>query len=374
MSYVAEFDRIDAGQWDRWLLEFDDASIFQSWVYGAARWGENNLSHAVIKKDGVVAGLAQSVLVAAPLFGQFLAYVTFGPVWERRGGHANGEHLQAIIAALREEYVVRRRLCLRLRFWADGLPEDVRAAILADGGWGETRSLYRTYIVDLTRSESELRAAMDRKWRANLRKAEQAGLTVSRRNDQEAVGLFLELHGQMRQRKRFSSLFLTMLPDLCQGLPPELRPELFICWQGQAPVAAAVVSALGNRAFSLNAATGDAALEVRAGYFLQWTIVRWLKETVQCRWYDVVLGDAGPGVRQFKRGLVGAKAPEVAPAELEACGSPLSASITGVAGRLRGLGGRLGRRPRAHLGADGSRRASQPVTRSASSFRISARM
>ena len=317
VSYRAEIDTVDADQWHRLLLEFDDASIFQTWVYGAAHWGENNLSHAVIKKDGEIVGLAQSVLIGVPLFGRILAYVIFGPACQRRGAGGSAEHLRGTIVALREEYTVRRRLCLRVRLWGYDVSDDVRATILADGGWRETRPLYTTYVLDLSRSESELRAAMDRRWRANLRKAEQSGLVVSQHNDPDGVRIFLDLHRQMQERKGFSTLFPGMLPDLFLKLPEELKPNIFVCWQDGVPVAAAIASAFGNRAFSVNSATGDAALEVRAGHFLQWAIVRWLKECGRYRWYDLYVGAAPAGVRRFKRGLAGNRAAEVAMTEIE---------------------------------------------------------
>ena len=89
-----------------YAAEFED--------YGAARWGERNLSHAVIKKDGAkkdgaVIGLAQSVLVGRPLFGNVLAYVLFEPVCLRRGTGCDSADWHATIAALREEYTVRPR-------------------------------------------------------------------------------------------------------------------------------------------------------------------------------------------------------------------------------------------------------------------------
>jgi Acetyltransferase (GNAT) domain len=337
MTYTAEFDTVDAGQWHQLLLEFADANIFQTWLYGAAHWGEGNLSHAVVRKDGEVIGLAQAVLVGAPLLGKILAYVIFGPVYQRRGADNRIEDLKATIAALRAEYAVRRRLCLRLRFWVYDVSDDVYGAVLAEGGWKEARPLHRTYILDLSRSESQLRAALDKKWRANLRKAEQCGLVVAQRNDQAGIRMFLDLHRQMRERKRFVTMFTAMLPDLYRKLPDGLRPHLFVCWQDGVPIAAAIVSALGHRAFSLNAATGDGALAVRAGYLLQWTIVRWLKASGQCRWYDLCVGTSTPGVRQFKRGLAGARAPEIVMTELAACPDRLSALIVGAASRLHEL-------------------------------------
>ena len=341
MSYTAEFDRIDAGEWHRLLLEFDDASIFQTWGYGAARWGEDNLSHAVIRKGGEAVGLAQSVLVGAPLFGKVLALVRFGPLCARRGAEARPEHRKATLAALREEYAARRRLCLRLRLPVCGNADEDSAAILAEDGWKALPALYRTYLLDLSRSEDQLRAAMDRKWRANLRKAGQCHLTVAQQNDQHGVDIFVDLHRQMRARKRFASAFPKILPELYRQLPDELRPYLFICRQGDVPVAASVVSVIGNHAFLMNSATGDAALELRAGHFLTWAIVRALKQTGRCRWYHITAGRVTPGVRQFTRGLVGGRAPEIAPGELEACANRLTAGMIKAALRLRGLRRRL---------------------------------
>ena len=365
MSYKVEIDTLDAEQWHQLLLEFDDASIFQTWVYGAAHWGENNLSHAVIKKDGEIVGIAQAVLIGMPLVGKILAYVIFGPACQRRGAGSATLHLKDTIAALREEYTVRRRLCLRVRLWGYDLPDDFRATILADGGWKETTPLYTTYVLDLSRAESELRAAMAKKWRANLRKAEQCGLVVSQHNDAEGIRIFLDLHRQMRERKCFSTVFTDMLPDLFLKLPEELRPNIFVCWRDGMPVAAAIASAFGDRAFSVNSATGDAALEVRAGHFLQWTIVRWLKESGRYRWYDLFVGAAPPGVRQFKRGLAGAGAAEVAMTEIEASAHPLSALIVRVGSALHQLRRKL-RGPWARLRRQTSLRGRRPVPRKSS--------
>jgi hypothetical protein len=101
----------------------------------------------------------------------------------------------------------------------------------------------------------------------------------------------------------------------------------------QIPLACAMVSALGNRAFYLHGANGNAGLEARAGDFLQWMIVRWLKEQGRCRWYDRG-AMASPGVRHFKKGVVGGKAPEIPMIELQTRGSHLSAAVVAAGSRL----------------------------------------
>jgi Acetyltransferase (GNAT) domain len=335
MSYTVETDQLDEGRWHALLQEFDDATLFQSWGYGVARWGERHLSHTVIKKDGKVVALAQTILVGAPLVGKTLAFVNFGPVWQRRSAPPNAEHLAAALRALREEFVAGRRMCLRIRPWLHDLAAETRECLRAEGLTEEDVPSYTTYVVDLSPSEGALRDAMDKKWRANLRKAEQCALTVTREGG-DGVGIFSELHRQMRHRKQFSSGFMGMLPKLYEVLPPDLRPEIFVCWNGEAPVAAAIVSGIGNRAFYVNGASADLALEVRGGHFLQWAIVRALKEEGRCRWYDLygVTGST-PGVHQFKRGIVGAKAPEIPMPLFETCGSYLSALVVGGGERLQ---------------------------------------
>jgi lipid II:glycine glycyltransferase (peptidoglycan interpeptide bridge formation enzyme) len=350
MSLTVEIDTVDAEEWHRLLQEFDDASIFQTWAYGSARWGENNLCHAVIKDGDEVVGLAQAVLFGVPLFGKTLAYVILGPICHRRGAAGGMEQLKSTICALREEYVVRRRLCLRLRLWPYDISADVRAALVGDGTWEEARPLHNTYVLDLSLSESRLRSAMDKKWRANLRKAEQCGLTVSQ-HGRDGIPLFLDLHRQMRERKHLVRRSGAMWPPIHHSLPEPLQPRIFVCWHDRTPVASAIVSAIGNCAFYLDGASGDAALEVRGGYFLQWAIVRWLKENERCRWYDLHGVGATPGVRQFKRGLVGARAPKIPLNEIEARGRHLSALLVGAGTRLyemhrklRGPWARLSRR------------------------------
>jgi hypothetical protein len=122
MSYTAAIDSIDQGQWHRLPQEFDDANIFQSWTYGAARWGEKNLSHAVITQDGDVIGLAQAVLLARHCSGKF--WPTSSLVRSGSGTAPRSEALANTIAALRQEYTTRRRLCRRFRWWNHGASDD----------------------------------------------------------------------------------------------------------------------------------------------------------------------------------------------------------------------------------------------------------
>ena len=50
-SIEVKIDGQTAEAWDGILAQFDDASIYQTWAYGAVRWGCNNLSEVTLSSD-----------------------------------------------------------------------------------------------------------------------------------------------------------------------------------------------------------------------------------------------------------------------------------------------------------------------------------
>ena len=79
-GYVSEVDLIDPKSWDNLLLQFEDASYFQTWTFGAIHSGENSISHLVLKEGGRVVGMAQLRIVKAPGLRFGIAYVSSGPM------------------------------------------------------------------------------------------------------------------------------------------------------------------------------------------------------------------------------------------------------------------------------------------------------
>jgi hypothetical protein len=53
-AFITEVDLISKDDWSKLLMEFEDANIFQTWEYGSEHWGENNLSHLTLKKNGKI--------------------------------------------------------------------------------------------------------------------------------------------------------------------------------------------------------------------------------------------------------------------------------------------------------------------------------
>src|ERR1700687_657444 len=112
--YTAEFDTADEHTWYEVLQSFEDANIYQTWAYAAVLSGQRNMGHLILRKNGDIVAIALARITKLPLLNTGIAYVMWGPLWRRRGTEAHVETLRQAIRALRNEYVGRRKLVLRL--------------------------------------------------------------------------------------------------------------------------------------------------------------------------------------------------------------------------------------------------------------------
>jgi hypothetical protein len=110
----------------------------------------------------------------------------------------------------------------------------------------------------------------------------------------------------MTGRKKFADhSAYDSLTSLMAVSAEALRPELFFVRHGEELVAGAVIFKAGDTAVYLYGATNDRALPLRAGYFMHWHIIRWLRDHTRADWYDLGGTDGFQGLHQFKKGMVG---------------------------------------------------------------------
>ena len=148
-------------------------------------------------------------------------------------------------------------------------------------------------------------AAFGQKWRYNLRKSLKAGLHFEKGTPEEA-GRFMALYQAMSERKLFPDHSGIATLDALMAMPQgTARPELFFVRHGEKTVAGAVIFTAGDTACYLYGATDDAALDLRAGYFLHWHIIGWLRDNTGASLYDLGGTDGFAGLHQFKSGMVG---------------------------------------------------------------------
>jgi hypothetical protein len=308
-SCSIEVDGMDARAWHEVLTRFGDASIDQSVAYAGARWPSAHLSHLIVRRNARLAAAAQVVIWRIPFVRARFGLVKFGPLWRPAGERADVADLRAIVAALHREYVAEQGILLRVIPRPDAPDFPAISDALTSGGFHlETRDPHPDrYLVDLAPPLEAIEAGLHASWRRHLHRARRHAPAVTVVNGEDGLARFMSLYAEMRARKDFRDTSgIETLPALCTDATDAIRPRIFLLQEGNADVAGAAVTALGDTAMCLFAATGSRALALSAGYLIHWRVIEWLKtHAPACRWYDLG-GDCGnEGLRQFKRGLVG---------------------------------------------------------------------
>ena len=317
--WQVEVDRATTADWSQMLDLFDDANIYQTAAYGSVRWGERNLSRLVLKRDGEVVGIAQfRIIRPTPLkFG--MAYLRWGPLWERRGRVTDPEVPIRLARAIEEEYLKRRRLYLRII--PNAFVESSRAQVLQSVFSGFTREsqepddIDRTFLMDLTPTLEELRSRLDKKWRNQLSRAERNELTVKFGRGRDDYRSFRSMYDEMYKRKGFeTTVDAEEFGRIHEALSESQSLLVFSCYERGVAAAGLVATAIGDSAIYLLGATSDAGLNSKAAYLLQWTLIDWLKRH-GINQYDLggINPEGNPGVYHFKKGLSGADICRIGP-------------------------------------------------------------
>lgn len=308
---TVEIDRISQPDWHRHLAGFADANIYQSWSYGAACWGENNLSHLVLKNGSAIVGLGQLRIVRTPVIGSGVAYLRWGPLFQSQPGGPDAATLRQLLGALQQEYVTKRGLALRLipNAFADMPRAKIFETVLKESGFkvAEANGVHRTMLVDLAPPLEEVRRKLEGKWRNQLNQSERNNLIVTEGSDDASWQVFETLYCDMMARKRFdTTVSIKDFAEIQKMLPEELKLRVFIARAEGEPVAAIACSFLGDTGIYLLGATNERALKLRAANLLQWEAIKKLK-TLGIRYYDLggIDPEANPGGFHFKSGLSG---------------------------------------------------------------------
>lgn len=298
--------RIEANDWDCLVSAFDDVCQEQLYAFASARWPGTALEPQVFERNGRVVGGALVMVQRLPLGIGEIAICKWGPMLADDNASSALADSRAMIDALIAEYAVRRGMMVSLMLQASTGPEHpLYPALLADGFRDGSGLAYPSrYLVNLSLDDAAQRASFHQTWRRQLSKAEKSGLSFHRVEPGQ-VEEFKTLYTAMSERKQFPDYSAYATLDNLLALPEPLRPEIFLVRHGEELVGGAVIFTAGKRAVYLYGATSDNALPLRAGYFLHWQVIRWLRENTRAQWYDLGGSDGFKGLHQFKSGMVG---------------------------------------------------------------------
>ena len=309
--FTTEIDQVTEAQWNALLEGFVDASLYQTWAYGAVSWGDKQLSHLVLRDCGRPVALAQFRIVRLPVLGRGVAYLRWGPVCTPAGSEWNEAVCREALRAIIAEYVDRRRLLLRIlprQFTQDNQGSRL-LELCQELGMRPDDDVkpYHTFRVDLSPPLETLRKSLDQKWRNQLNGAERNGLEVVEGTSDAIYQEFLALYDEMMARKQFdTTVDVREFRQIQERLPEPQKMWILISRKDGKPMTALVGSRVGNMGIYLLGATSNEGMKTKGSYLLQWTLMQRLKER-GCRWYDLggINPETNPGVYHFKQGLGG---------------------------------------------------------------------
>lgn len=334
VEWSIEVDRCSQAEWERDLNCFEDATIYQTWAFGAVSWGCAQLSHIKLKSDGITVGMAQLRLVTIPIVRRGVAYVRWGPLWRRKDTPRNPEVYRCLLSALRDEYVRRRKLLLRIvpNTFSEDTDEKVISSGAARLGFKRKDSrCYRTFLVDISPSLEQVRKSLDQKWRNQLNRSEKNGLVVLAGTDDRLYGMFKAIYEEMMERKCFdTTVDVHEFERIQRSLPESQKMQILVAVKDGKPVSAIVASTIGRTGIYLLGATSNEGMQHKGSYLLQWRMIEHLKEC-GCHCYDLggINPERNPGVYHFKSGFSGADKSHVG--EYEISGSAVSSWIVSIA-------------------------------------------
>lgn len=313
-DYTVEVDNVDKDLWYKIIHNFSDANLYQTWSYDAIRCGRENISHLVVKKKGVIVAASQARIVKVPLVNVGIAYIRWGPLWHSNGKPTDIEEFIQAIRALRNEYVCRRGLVLRILpvLFSD---DTSMLSLLEQEEYHRLNSekRQRTLLINMNQSLEDLRKGLDRKWRNHLNRAERNQLELIEGYDDELFGMFAQIYVEMKKRKKFTETTDINEFRLIQNeLPSNFKMKVFLCLSDGKLCSGAIVSTIGKTGIYLFGATNRIGMKDKGSYLLQWKIIEWLKK-MNCSWYDLhgINPIANPGTYNFKAGLCGKNGKDV---------------------------------------------------------------
>ncbi|WP_158541642.1 lipid II:glycine glycyltransferase FemX [Pelagibacterium lacus] len=298
---------VDAARWDRLASGFDGICQEQLHTYAARRWPGVDLEPVEFVSGGEVVGGALVMLQRLPLGLATIALVKWGPILAKETAPNAARTIDEMVAALVDEYADRRGMMVSIMPKVEKGPGNRLEALLAARGFvsGVGVQYPQRYVVDLGVDDDTRLAGFAQKWRYNLRKSMKAGLRFEHAGPEE-LGRFFTLYRMMSARKMFPDFSAIDTVDALMAMPDgTARPELFFVSKGDETVAGGIIFTRGRTACYLYGATADSALALRAGYFLHWHVITWLRENSTAQFYDLGGTDGFAGLHQFKSGMVG---------------------------------------------------------------------
>lgn len=276
----------DKEQWDEYILEHEGHPL-QLWAWGQVKAGHGWIAERVFAYDeDVIVGAAQVLIRRLPTPFRSFAYIPRGPLFEVA---FKDEFLSKIEALVKRDH---HSVVLSIE-------PDVYEFEKPEGWVHSTNKILspETILLDVSKSESDLLAAMAKKTRQYIRKsgADVKIKQVKRREDLDAC---LAIYRDTAKRAGFNlhndQYYLDVFIQMQDYSP------IFVAYEGDEPVSFLWLAISETTAYELYGGMNERGQELRANYALKWHAIKKVKEWGLSR-YDFG-GLVAGGVSNFKQG------------------------------------------------------------------------
>jgi peptidoglycan pentaglycine glycine transferase (the first glycine) len=271
-------------QWDAFVASHHRGHLLQTSHWGElkGRFGWSVERAALIDASETIVAGAQILFRRLPYGLGTLAYVPKGPVVNWQDGESVSQLFNVINGAANE----RGAIALTIEPNLPDSPEQSDRLVLAGFVPGAVSfQPQRTLVVDVSKQEADILAAMKSKTRYNIRLAARKGVTI-RRGDATDVATFNQLVAATGARNEFgvrSPAYHQAAFDVFDRVD---QVALHLAEYQREPLAGIMVFALGESAWYFFGASSDTQRNLMAPYAAQWAAMRWARSK-GCTTYDL---------------------------------------------------------------------------------------
>jgi len=302
---VAEITKKE--EWEKFLLEREEANFLQSWY-----WGEfhQSLGKTVTRTGffdgGTLVGVVLSVVEPARR-GRYLT-VPGGPIiaWERK----------AVVNAFIDEIktIARKEQCIFVRVRPQLLESESSIKQFSSLGFIPAPTHLHAQLtsqLDITKSEDELMAGMRKATRYEIRKAEKLGIKVVSYSDTKFLKEFYDLQVMTAKRQGFVPFSYEFLKNQFEVFSENGLALLYRAEFEGTILAEAFVIFYNNEAVYHYGASTDEGRKYPGAYLIQWEAIKEAKRRGIKRYNFWGVSPQGnehhrfSGLSLFKRGFGG---------------------------------------------------------------------
>jgi len=168
-----------------------------------------------------------------------------------------------------------------------------------------------TIVVDITKSQDELMAGFESKFRYNIRLAEKKNVAVEEDISESAVEKYYDLYRITSSRDSFMIHPVSYYKKVRELIINSGMGTIFLAYIGRVPVAGVFIFAFGKRVWYMYGASSNEHRNFMPNNLIHWNVIKWAKERGY-KEYDLWGIPANPtlnhplwGVYKFKKGFNG---------------------------------------------------------------------